>query len=87
MILVGIPTTGQVEIQYVNSLLGLTVTSISLGRQIRVKHIENSLVYDSRNKIVKMAIEENYTHVLFVDSDMVFNSDALEVLIHHDKDI
>jgi hypothetical protein len=34
-----------------------------------------------------MAIEENYTHVLFVDSDMVFNSDALEVLIHHDKDI
>ena len=81
MILVGIPTVGTVDIQYVNSLMNLVVTSVGLRREIRVKHIENSLVYDARNKIVKQAIDENFEYVLFIDSDMVYNGDALEVLL------
>lgn len=82
-VLIGIPTTGQVEIEYVNSILRLAKTNPNAD----VVHMSGSLVYAARNDFVKQAIEGDYTHLLFIDSDMVFNADALNVLLYHDKDI
>ena len=81
-ILVAIPTTGQVEIEYVNSILRLSRTVTA-----DIIHSSGSLVYAARNDFVKTAIDGEYTHMLFIDSDMVFNADALNVLLSHDKDI
>jgi GT2 family glycosyltransferase len=81
-ILIAIPTTGQVEIEYVNSILRLSRTT-----NADIVHSAGSLVYVARNEFVKKAIDEKYSHVLFIDSDMVFNADALNVLLYHDKDI
>ena len=40
----------------------------------------NSLIYDTRNQIAKMAIEEGCDRVLWLDSDMEFGSDLMERL-------
>jgi GT2 family glycosyltransferase len=81
-ILVAVPTTGQVEIEYVNSILRLSRTT-----NANIVHSAGSLVYVARNNFVQQAIEEDYTHLCFIDSDMVFNADALNVLLWHDKDV
>ena len=48
---------------------------------------EGSIVHWNRESIVKRAIEEKCSHVLFVDTDMVFEADAAERLLKRDKDI
>lgn len=81
-ILVAVPTVGQVEIEYVNSILRLSRTT-----NADIIHSAGSLVYAARNNFVQQAVEQNYTHLMFIDSDMVFNADALNVLLWHDKDV
>lgn len=49
--------------------------------------VEGSLVYDSRDHIAKVAVNEGYDYVLFADSDMVFNADDLNKLMSHNTDI
>ncbi len=44
-------------------------------------------VVANRTALVKYAIESGATHILFVDSDMQFPSDAITKLLAHDKDI
>lgn len=44
-------------------------------------------IVSSRTGIVREALKKNATHLLFVDSDMVFPKDTLEKLLAHDKDI
>lgn len=44
-------------------------------------------VADNRNKIVAHALDKDYSHILFVDSDMEFNSDTLQRMLVHGKDI
>ena len=39
---------------------------------------QSSLVYDSRNKLAEIACNRGFDHVLWVDSDMVFDPDAYE---------
>ena len=49
--------------------------------------IEGSLVYDSRDAIAKFAVENGFDYILYVDSDMVFDSNDLNRLLAHDVDI
>lgn len=42
---------------------------------------------EARNIIIKMAVDGNFTHVLFLDDDMEFPQDLLTRLIAHDKDV
>ncbi len=44
-------------------------------------------VVANRTALVKYAIESGATHILFVDSDVQFPSDAITKLLAHDKDI
>ncbi len=81
-ILIGVPCMETVQIEYVNSLLRLNKPQ---GTQIL--HVPLSLVYIAREKIIDFAIQNEFTHVMFIDSDMVFQSDMLARLVKHDKDI
>ena len=42
---------------------------------------------ENRERLVRKAQNEQCTHLLFIDSDMYFESDILEKLMAHDKDI
>lgn len=44
-------------------------------------------IVSARTWLVKEAIKKGATHLLFVDSDMVFPSDSIRRLLAHDKDI
>ena len=41
----------------------------------------------SRNLIIEQALENNCTHILFIDDDSAFKPHALTQLLEHDKDI
>lgn len=47
---------------------------------------QNSMVWDSRNKIAAKAIREGFDRVLWLDSDMVFPTDILQRLAKHCDD-
>lgn len=46
----------------------------------RVTFLQNSLVYDARHQLIAEAIETEADRVLFLDSDMVFDSHLMERL-------
>lgn len=54
-----------------------------------VSFMKGSLVYDSRNKLCKQALECKADYILWLDSDMVFPKNLIEVMLNHmqDKDI
>lgn len=45
------------------------------------------LIHENRRILVERAKEEGCTHILFIDSDMTFDEDALERLLERDKPI
>lgn len=49
--------------------------------------LPGSLTSLARNSIVDLAIENNCTHIMFLDTDMTFPANTIEKLINHDKDI
>lgn len=52
-----------------------------------IKKYSGTLIADNRNQIVKKAIGVDASHVLFIDSDMCFDEDALLQLLACNRDI
>jgi len=48
---------------------------------------QSCLIHKNRNDIIEEAIKKDYTHILFLDSDMCFAPQLLERLLTRDKDI
>lgn len=48
---------------------------------------EGCLIHQNRENIAKEFLKSDSTHLLFVDSDMVFKTDDVRTLIKRDKDI
>lgn len=81
---IAIPNTGIIKVQTVNSLLGLVK---NLKCEYYTLLQEGSILHAIRENLVKKAIELKCTHLLFIDSDMVFEKDAFEKLFKRKKDI
>lgn len=72
-ILIAVPSMDQVPVQFAQSLAMLyRVGDCSVAFQV------GSLVYNSRNHLGGIAIEQQYDYVLWLDSDMVFAPDTLQ---------
>lgn len=71
---------GDISQETFNSVLGLDFCG-------SIRTLGGSLVDDAREKLAEDAIKEGYTHILWTDSDMVFEHDALNKLLEDDKDI
>lgn len=86
-LLIGVPTTDFVRVEFLESLATL-VLRLQREKVDFTLHIEpGTLVYCARDKIACKAINEGYTHVLWLDSDMVFTDDFLETLAFSGKPI
>lgn len=73
--MIAIPCMDMMHSQFVMSLTGL-----KLDGDIKFAYSVSSLVYDSRNSLARKAILENFDYMLWLDSDMEFDSDLFRRL-------
>ena len=85
-LLIAVPCTDYMHADFVASLLKLTKHLDREGIKHDVDIRPGSLVYYARNQLACKAINENYTHMLFIDSDMVFDENIVETLMFSGKD-
>lgn len=81
-ILIGMPCMDTIPVKVVEHLMNLIKPC-----ECYYKFVSGSLVYDARDAICQLAIQGKYTHVLFIDSDMFFEPEALKKALDRDVDI
>lgn len=73
--MIAVPCMDMMHTQFVHSLIGLRMTE-----EYRVTFAASSLIYDSRNQLLKQAIEGGFDRLLWFDSDMTFDPHILDLL-------
>lgn len=90
-VLIGIPSNGDWKADFGMSLAGLiaySATPLHDGRrigQLRLWNAKGSILPRGRSTLVKQALEMNASHILFLDSDMVFPVQTLHRLLRWDR--
>ena len=82
---IAIPCGDTVRHEFADSLVKLCTHLAEQGIEYYVKFWEGSLVYDARDGLALAAIEGNYTHVLWLDSDIQFSVDIVDILLSTDQ--
>ena len=85
-LLIGVPTLDFVHVEFLKSLTALLVRLKDDGINFELDIESGTLVYLARERIAHKAINEDFSHVLWLDSDMVFNADVLDDLMFSGKD-
>ena len=86
-LLIAVPTTDYIPADFVKSLVSLTA---ELNRQkvnYQVEIQSGTLVYIARNKLANKAVNDGFTHVLWLDSDMVFTEHVVDDLMFCGKEM
>ena len=86
-VLIAVPTTDYMPADFVKSLTNLITHLQHEGVRFKVEIIAGTLVYFARNELACKAINDGYTHLLFIDSDMVFDETIVETLRFCGKEI
>ena len=84
LVVLAVPSGDKVHADFAMSLATLCLNP---GARCCVVNAKTSLVPLGRNQCVGAAQLAGATHILFLDSDMVFPPDALKRLLAHQKDI
>lgn len=94
-LMVAIPTAGMVPIGFANSLAGMvarfasarvpTIPEKTITMSLRVLQSSNWIT--NREKLARAAVDEDFTHLMFLDDDMNFAPEVLEVLLGRRQDI
>ena len=86
-LLIAVPTLDFLHFEFVQCLTNLIMRLNREDENFEVKYMAGTLVYAARNKLVEHAINNEFTHVLWLDSYMVFQDSILEDLLFCEKDI
>lgn len=78
---------GEIKAQTHKCFDRLIRASVKAGLNLGMDRQSGALIPLSRNRAAEKAVDANAKHLLFIDSDMVFDDDALIRLIKHDRDI
>jgi len=84
---VGVPYKTMVHGKFAFSLAQVVAYSTVRGIPVMLIDQTTSIIEKGRHEIVEKALELEATHVLFLDSDMVFPMDILERLLASGKEI
>lgn len=94
-LMVAIPTAGRVPIGFATSLTGMvarfattkvpTMPEKSITLSLRV--LESSNWITNREKLARQAVDEDFTHIVWLDDDMTFEPETLEVVLGRRQDI
>ena len=75
---------GQVYSKYTESLLSTCLMLNSLNIEYEVKFINHQIVTRARNMLSSVFLRnESFTHMLFIDADIVWNPIEVKKLIDH----
>lgn len=85
-LLIAVPSTDYMHADFVKSLVELQANLQREGIAHHVEIVAGTLVYFARDKLACKAVNENFTHLLFLDSDMVFDKNIVETLTFCGKD-
>jgi len=85
-LLIAIPCMETVPIAFMESLVKLDRRLRADGVDYKIATESGSLIYMARERLASRAINKGFTHVLWLDSDMVFNDTLLDDLSFSDKD-
>lgn len=86
-LLIAIPSYETMRVEFVTSLMRLVDRLHKDGVNHEVKIIAGSLVHIARDRLARHAVNNDFTHVLWIDSDMVFEPTIFEDLAFPDKDM
>lgn len=86
-LLIAIPSYDTMRAEFVQSLMALTARLHRDRIEHEVKIITGTLVYIARDHLARHAVNQGYTEVLWLDSDMVFSENILEDLSDAGGDI
>ena len=86
-LMIAIPTLDYIHFRFTCCLIGLVKRLEKLGVDFDVCFKGGTLVYLSREALAAEAINSGYTHVLWLDADMIFNPDIFDKLNAHGKGI
>ena len=86
-LMIAVPTTDSVHVDFMKSLVKLTEELSRRKIAYSVEIAAGTLVYIARNRLACKAVNENFTHVLWLDSDMVFNEQIVDDLMEVGKDM
>ena len=80
-LLIGVPCMDFVPVEFMRSLTALLrrLDAQKINYELMIE--SGTLVYLARERIAHRAINEHFTHVLWLDSDMVFGPDLLDDLM------
>lgn len=85
-LLIAVPCTDYMHADFVRSLLKLQAHLSREGIRHEVEILPGTLVYMARNTLACRVINGEFTHILFLDSDMVFDENIVETLTFCGKD-
>lgn len=88
-ILIGTPCyDGRVDVWFANSLLNTIKMSYEKGMDVHAIYTSyDSLVQRARNSLFKLAIEGNYDHLFFIDSDVEWEAEWFFRLIERPEPV
>lgn len=85
-LLIGIPSHDYMHAEFVKCLTALTMRLSRDHINFDVFINNGTLVYMARDRIACKAINEGYSHVLWLDADMIFNDSLFDDLMDNRKD-
>ena len=88
-VLIGTPShDGKVDVWFANSLVNTVRMSYEKETiVVPVYMAYDSLVQRARNDLVRLAIEEDFDDLIFIDSDQEWNPEWIFQLLDHDADV
>lgn len=84
-LLIAIPAHEEIPVVFVECLLKLEARLRNDGIDFETKFNSGTLVYIARDKLANHAIDNGFTHVLWLDADMVFNDSIVDDLMFSGK--
>ena len=84
---VATPVHSDVSIHYAQTMLELQKECIRRNIRVMFQLMKSSLVTQGRNLCVSGFLQSDYTHLLFVDSDIAFDVESIFKMLDKDKEI
>ena len=81
------PVHSECSIHYAQALLEFQKLCFEKKVKVNFSLVKSSLVTQGRNLCVAGFLESNYTHLLFIDSDIYFSAESIFKMIEKDKDV